>query len=401
MFGGFYGVASLVCVSTLLSCQTYDFEPVSPLAIAQTTQSRNVVARNLKPNLMILVDRSGSMNFPINPQAPECASCNCPQACNCPPTCATNISDLRRAMGQFLTGSGTVARMGVAFFPENEVGQCAPARDVAVPLPPPDMTDVNTAPLTANATMINSRIQSITVRGGTPTAPSLSFFSTHQPLLDDADNRQDFVLLLTDGLPNCNPTNPNACQGAAIGNMCSPANCSQACREQTLDKDSVITAVRQLKSRNVSVIVVGFGPELRDPTSLDVLNSIAAEGGFGRKCPMGTNAECGDNNTCLPSKFCEKQFYQARNAAQLATALADIQNLIGNDDPCVFNLVDKPTDVRFLSVIINGLVTQNGPQTWTLLPSGNVQFNGSLCDRVKSSTTTDPVKVEFRIVNTL
>jgi hypothetical protein len=39
-------------------CQTYDFEPVEPLAVAQTTESRSIKARAPKPNLMLLVDTS-------------------------------------------------------------------------------------------------------------------------------------------------------------------------------------------------------------------------------------------------------------------------------------------------------------------------------------------------------
>ncbi|MBM4780512.1 MAG: adventurous gliding motility lipoprotein CglB [Archangiaceae bacterium] len=392
------------------ACQVYDFEPVTPIAITQTTQTKNVVARNLKPNLMILVDKSGSMNSPLNPSSPACGGCS---GSSCPATCPTRISELRTAMGQFLTTSSTVARMGLAFFPNEDAAfqpsGCAPTRDIAVQLPAGSQNDTDTTPLTMNAGQVNMRIQSlgstIPVTGGTPTAPSLSFLGSYAGLLDDKDNRQDFVLLLTDGLPNCNAANPLACNSAPPppANLCTlGANCvGPYCRAGYLDKDGVVTAVQQLRSRNVSTIVVGFGADFAQPEALDVLNSMAGEGGFGRKCPNGTNQECGSNNTCLPSKYCQKQFYAAANATELAQALADIQNLIGNGDPCLFSLSDKPTDDRFLAVIINGQTTSKGPNTWSLLPSGAVQFAGQLCDRVKTSTTAEPLKVEFRIVNTL
>ncbi len=392
------------------ACQVYDFEPVTPIAITQTTQTKNVVARNLKPNLMILVDKSGSMNTPLNPSSPACGGCS---GASCPATCPTRISELRTAMGQFLTTSSTVARMGLAFFPNEDAAfqpsGCAPTRDISVQLPAANSNDTDTTPLTMTAGQVNMRIQSlgstIPVVGGTPTAPSLSFLGSYAGLLDDKDNRQDFVLLLTDGLPNCNAANPLACNSMPVppANLCTlGANCvGPYCRAGYLDKDGVVTSVKQLRSRNVNTIVVGFGADFASPEALDVLNSMAAEGGFGRKCPMGTNAECGSNNTCLPSKFCQKQFYAAANATELAQALADIQNLIGNGDPCLFDLSDKPTDDRFLAVIINGQTTVKGPNTWSLLPSGGVQFAGQLCDRVKTSTTAEPLKVEFRIVSTL
>ncbi|MDP1915634.1 MAG: adventurous gliding motility lipoprotein CglB [Myxococcales bacterium] len=398
------------------ACQTYDFEPVTPIAISQTTQTKNVVARNLKPNLMILVDKSGSMNAPINSSTPSCGNCS---GDNCPATCPTRVTELKTAMGQFLSTSATVARMGLAFFPADPV--CAPTARIAVDLPAPSISDTDSAPLTANATAVNTQIQAmrsapgsmVQVIGGTPTGGSLSFLGSYAPLLDDRDNRQDFVLLLTDGLPNCNSNNTLSCSSmppppATLctlgigGNGCT----GTFCRAGYLDKDGVVTAVQQLRSRNVSTIVVGFGADFASPEALDVLNGMAAEGGFGRKCPMGTNAECGSNNTCLPAvggatRFCQKQFYAAANATELATALADIQNLIGMGDPCNFSLSDRPTDDRFLAVIINGQTTTKGPNTWSLLPTGAVQFAGQLCDRVKSSTTAEPLKVEFRIVSTL
>jgi hypothetical protein len=402
---------SFAVFAVMSACQTYDFEPVQPIAITQTTQSRKVVARNLKPNLMILVDKSGSMNSTI---IPMCMG----------GSCATRVSELKTAMGQFLSTSATVARMGLAFFPKEDTnfspGGCRPTSEINVELPPPATSDMDTMPLVTNANQISSRIQSmgttIPVQGGTPTAGSLAFLGGYAGLLDDRDNREDFVLLLTDGLPNCNAANPLGCSSMPPppSNLCTlnpnpnpmnVNNCSgQYCRAGFLDKDGVVTAVKQLRSRNVRTIVVGFGADFASPEALDVLNSMAAEGGFARKCPNGTNAECGDPsgmaNRCM-NNICQKQFYAAANATDLGRALADIQNLIGSEDPCLFNLSDRPTDQRFLAVIINGTTTPAGSATWTLTQTGNVQFTGGLCDRIKASTTVEPLNVEFRIVNTL
>src|SRR5687767_2879846 len=99
-------------------CMTYDFEPVAPVAIAQTTQTRTVIAKQHKPNLMLLVDQSGSMDLPTDTANPAC-----PQGCGgsklnlCPAACPTRISELRAAMNDFLTRHGTVARMGMTGFP--------------------------------------------------------------------------------------------------------------------------------------------------------------------------------------------------------------------------------------------------------------------------------------------
>ncbi|MCA3013336.1 MAG: adventurous gliding motility lipoprotein CglB, partial [Myxococcaceae bacterium] len=339
----------LVCLPLLAfaaACQTYDFEPVNPIAVTQTTQSRKIAARKLKPNLMILVDKSASMNSVI---VPGCTGGGC----------ATRVSELKAAMGQFLSTSSTVARMGLAFFPKEDttfspVG-CRPTSEIDVEFPAPATNDADPMPLVMNATRVASRIQAlggaVQVTGGTPTSGSLTFLGGYAGLLDEADNRDDFVLLLTDGLPNCNPSNTlgcntmppppaNLCTLNPVPNPTNLNNCSQQyCRAGYLDKDGVVTAVKQLKSRNVRTIVVGFGADFATPEALDVLNSMAAEGGFARRCPKGTNAECGDPtgqaNRCI-NEVCQKQFYAARNATDLGQALADIQNLIGSEDPCLF-----------------------------------------------------------------
>jgi len=44
-------------------CQTYNFEPVEPVAFAQTTTTRSFFGKRTKPNLMLVLDKSGSMNF--------------------------------------------------------------------------------------------------------------------------------------------------------------------------------------------------------------------------------------------------------------------------------------------------------------------------------------------------
>src|SRR5688572_25165417 len=53
-------------------CQTYDFEPVVPVTIIVERDEYTVTARNLKPNLMLLVDKSLSMNLPANNQDTDC-----------------------------------------------------------------------------------------------------------------------------------------------------------------------------------------------------------------------------------------------------------------------------------------------------------------------------------------
>ena len=116
-------VVALTAASVLgASCQTYDFQPVEPLAIAQTTQSSSVVARQLKPNLMLLVDRSGSMDWAAIGSA--CGDPQCGHTGHLACTCPTRLSELKLAMAEFLGQHGTVARMGLVTFATDDVSQC-------------------------------------------------------------------------------------------------------------------------------------------------------------------------------------------------------------------------------------------------------------------------------------
>src|SRR5438105_15917724 len=115
--------ALLAAAVLVTACQTYDFEPMSPRAIAQTTQSYSVNAHQLKPDMMILLDKSGSMGNPLTPSA----SCVCTYggnaSCN-ETTCPTRMGQMKTAMGQFLMNSGRVARTRMKIFKTK--GTCVP-----------------------------------------------------------------------------------------------------------------------------------------------------------------------------------------------------------------------------------------------------------------------------------
>lgn len=394
-------VIGALALFAITACQTYDFEPVEPLAISQTTQTKNVVGRQFKPNLMILLDKSGSMAFPVNVANPACPA-GCGNSTACPPNCPTRISELRSAMNTFLSSNGDVARMGLTIYPAaSDSCGASGASEVLVPV---NQSDDITSDLQMTASQINARIQTQAVVGGTPTAGSL-LYAGSLPALNDP-LRQDFVLLLTDGLPNCNGVNPNHC-----GNMttcrCTLASCgtpgSAFCMKGCLDKDGSIAAVVNLKQRDIRTIVVGFGADFgATGDGPEVLNAMAEAGGFAKACPNLTDAECGGAaGSCDKSiGVCVQKFYQASNATDLAKTLADISASIGADSICKYALDAAPSDPRFISVIVNGTTTLTGLDTWEYA-AGTIELKGKLCDQVKAATPQAPVKLEFRIVEAI
>ncbi len=396
-----------VTAMVLAACQTYDFEQVQPLAISQTTQSREVGKRKLKPNMMILVDRSGSMESPVIPVGPTCGTCG-PSTSACPDSCATRKSELKSAMNTFLTSSGTVARMGVAFFPDTSGGNlCGATASTAdgVDLPAPSGADDAASDMASqmNAIAINTKIAAMQVKGGTPTNPSLRFVGTVPGLNDNNDNRLDFVLLLTDGVPNCNPQNPNTCANASAC-QCTTSSCTMTfCTLGCLDRSGVVDAVKELRGKNIQTIVVGFGigtsPGPDQANAPDILNAMAEAGGFARTCPNGTDAECGSGNKCLGT-VCEKKFYQATNASELSAALANISAIIGGTDICEVNLEAQPDNSSYLAVILDGVNQPEGNDTWKY-QNGKVVFQGATCDKLKAAISAKPINVQVRIVTTL
>ncbi|MGA9521056.1 MAG: adventurous gliding motility lipoprotein CglB, partial [Myxococcaceae bacterium] len=386
----------------LAGCQTYDFEPVEPLALAQTTRTIPVAGRRPKPNLMLVIDKSGSMDDPIDRDDPDCvrggAVCGDNNECN-PAICPTRWSELKSAMGPFLASNGNLGRMGALLYPRDSVCAHSTLGDIAVHIPASQDVD---SELQAAADKIRDQINGIDPSGGTPTGNTLQGISQYPPLLDAT--RQNFIVLLTDGLPNCNANHPisykvdpTACRCTLAG----ASSCNFFDRQSCLDDQNSVAQVANLKASGIKTIVIGFGAETAAGDGPAALNAMAEAGGFARACPNGTDAECGGTpGACsLATKLCAQKFYQAANGDELAKALEDISGIF-DQDPCLYQLETQPTDPAYLTVKVGGTTRPRGPDTWRY-DAGYVKFQGALCDTLKFATTDDPIEVEFRVVESL
>ncbi|MBX7099583.1 MAG: adventurous gliding motility lipoprotein CglB [Myxococcaceae bacterium] len=372
------------CAAAVCSCQTYDFEPVTPFTIAQKTQITKVQAHQLKPDLMLLIDKSGSMVEPT-----DCGKASCPR----------KIDDLVATMNILLTDYATVARTGMAKFPANDF--CAATSGVDVPLSQSNDVDQE---LIDSANAIKKAIGNLTPKGGTPTGNSLRFLNTYEPLVKGDVNRSKYVLLLTDGQPNCNDAlAPQAktctCTAAPNASGCQSTDPMGNVLNQCLDHDGAVAAVAALKKNNVKTAVVGFGKDTSTPTSRAVLNDMAIAGDFPRSCK--TDADCfGSAGGCdTAAGQCVTRFFQASDAVELAKALKKIFADIDPNTICTYRLDEKPTDPAYLSVIFDGQPLQPGPSTWTYDPAGKIVFTGDPCAKLTASTVQNPVHLEFRIVS--
>jgi hypothetical protein len=294
-----------------------------------------------KLNVMLLVDKSGSMNFPVNDQVAPCTpSCNLPGSPACPAGCATRLQELKLAMQTFLTSPSVKnAWLGMAIYPTAIAGSggavdacgATQAADIRVSLAPKD-TDLD-AEMMQVAANINTQIQALTVGGGTPTGDSLKFLGTYPPLLDPDPNRrrEDIIVLITDGSPNCNANNANDCNDVAAckctllpADACMPSSfCTQGC----LDADYTTAQIRALRPKDIRTAVIGFGVETATGDAPATLNAMALAGGLARSCPLGT--ECGPSDTCnAATRLCARSYYQTANASELVAVLTDLLKVI-------------------------------------------------------------------------
>lgn len=432
------GAAGLALLLALGACQTYDFEPVKPLSIGQTQTSVDVQAVANKPNFMLLVDKSGSMDQPVDGTIPAChvggingPLCGDPQKANpCDTTqCPTRWSELTKAIDQYLTSFPLIGRYGLSLFPEPETsGGCGPTTKQTSALPTTASDDDATLQAAANATraaldaILSSNPQGPTgTGGGTPTAASLAFLGTVPQLTTDK-TRDQIVILFTDGLPNCDAAlgglaGTVACQctfGPALDD-CGPA-IPPFPGAGCLDVDNSVKAVQFLASTQVQTYVIGFGADTGAASARDTLQRIAVAGAprFPRVCP-GTppNQPCSADNPCdLATGLCTKQYYQANDASDLGDILKTITD--PNVTVCERFLTEVPTDVSLLSVLVNGTAYQPSADTWIYVsPSETTPTSGKpgpavvfvdgkpLCNELKTSTGAKPVNVQIRILKVL
>lgn len=373
-------------------CQIAEFERVTPMTVAQTPQKAIVANRQLKPNVMLVLDTSGSMLLPVDATSPQCAPGCGTASAPCAAGCATRSSAVKTSIDAFLATSVANARVGLTTFPADSL--CSAPTSQRIELPPPSRDDVSQASLLeARAQEARAVVQAVQPMGGTPTAATLRFVGELPGLQDASDYRDDYALLLTDGLPNCNDAHPaQLCGGsptpaqeqacACTVSSCASSLCSRGC----LDADATLETVRALRAKNIRTIVLGFGAEVVTGDAPRVLAELAHAGGMERIC--GTTV-------------CDVPFYRAGTADELADALRKVLFDI-HLTPCEYWLEARPSSPELLSVLVDGADVQPGPDTWNYDFAGSkVFFTGPLCAQLEASTTRTPVSLEFRIVEVL
>lgn len=363
-----------------MGCQSYQFEPVVPVTLVVSEEVFDLTP-GLKPNVMLTVDRSGSMGAKLDAACQGAA-------------CATRMGDLKQAVATFTALADARLRLGLTSFPRDPTTQtgaeasCLAANTVAVSLPPPARTDDLQADQANRTTamQVNAAVQALNPAGGTPTGATLAFLGA-QPGLTANDFRNDFVLLLTDGLPNCNAENPNDfVQNAAVcrcqtgGGDCSGLDVR---RRGCLDADATVQQVELLRARGIRTIVVGFGADTHQADAREVLERLAKAGGVARTCT--SDAQCGAGDSCV-NRECGRWSFQAGNRAELEQVLATVLEGI-KPVTCLRDLPQKPVVPGAVSLLVDGRVVARGPTTWELVSNDRqVQLAPGFCEANHGAT---------------
>lgn len=263
--------------------------------------------------------------------------------------------------------------VGLALFPDTRGEGCSPGAQF---VPPTAGTPRFYEQL---ATVLNAARPE---DGATPTAPTLVALASKIK----AFPRPAFVLLATDGAPNCGttPCGPDRCTynvvGAATtdGRRC---NASLNCCDESkvmggmgwaacIDAAATRAAVLDLANAGVKTFV--FGVPGSGPYAAD-LDELARVGGTARE-------------DALPG---EPLYYAAKSTTQEAFTAALSAVAAKVIDSCVITLETVPSDPGVTNVLLDGaLVARDPVNGWTWTEDGKVELRGATCARVTSGAVS-------------
>jgi len=326
-----FRIPGAAALAVLLSCQGHDFEPVEPKTIVAKTDTHTITGAPLPPKVMLVVDRSGSMKDDGKWAALQ-----------------TAFADAQTGL---LTTAKDLAVFGLAVFPDpsadgKKQGTCCDGSANCCP----GVVNValGTSPGDTTEDIRNLLLNVITPVGGTPTTKTLQNVLEEFARQPREPNRQRLVMLLTDGLPNCNPAFSDPCNGCVGQCVSCTSTGTSTCTAQPfygagcLDDTELTSAVRSLKSQDISTFVIGFGTSLATTTATTVLNAAAVAGGLARPDP-------------------DHRFYAATNLMELEGAVAEFVRVFR---PCTFTLDYQPSQGLLEVAWVNGNDPEAPEEVW-------------------------------------
>jgi hypothetical protein len=314
-----------------------------------------ISARVEQRNLYFIVDRSGSMGAKL------------------PATSLNRFDAMREAVAAVLAEVGHRISFGAAVFPGiPAVNACAPGTEVFPTQPGDPAIYAATGTFGPVLTDFLTGLVSIRPDGGTPLSPTLVALAPALRALPG----ETFVVLATDGAPNCNPD--AVCNGAdcdlnftqsiledgtecsASTNCCDPRYTARGggpiyCE----DGPDSVQAISDLALLGIKTYVIGL-PDSEGYTVL--LDSMAVAGDTGH-----------DN------------YYAVTDVADLAVHLRSIGAEVAID--CHIELDEEPPDPSLVNVYLDALVIPNDDaEGWTFTSPSAIEIRGEPCERLETGS---------------
>ncbi len=281
-------------------------------------------------DLFIVLDRSASMQEDFNGMV------------TVNPADPSKWSQTVPALTDLVSAPGTSYRWGLKVFPEGIVAQCAPT----------SVTNAINVPVAAaNGGAVSLAIRLLQPNGnGTPTAAAIGVAAAYLATL--ADQNPKYLLLITDGAPNCT--------GNAGSVMLDPTNAAAA----------TVNAVSAAAQAGYHTFVVGVGGTAATVQDL-VLNQLALAG-LEPRSPLGG----------------PPYYYLATDGVSLNLAL---QTVTGRVLGCLLPLSAPPPAPDNVTIRVDGQVIAHDPSHtsgWDYTDSRDVavQLYGAPCDGFRQGT---------------
>lgn len=280
--------------------------------------SNSFSANHLPPDLLLVLDRSGSMND-------DATGMTCLGGCGA----TSKWTQMTAAINQVVSKTETKVRWGLKLFASGGEA-CTVNSSAEVPIGP------------MNATAIKTAIAAATPGSATPTRAAETQAAAYLRTVSDPNPK--YILLATDGLPNCQ----------LGGSPLAP------------DDAAAVAAVSTVAAMGIPTFVIGIatGGSTADGT----LSMMATNGGRPR--------------AATPA------YYPVATAQDLESALTVIQGMVAL--PCEFQLGGVPSNLGSVSVSVGG---QAVPMSdWTYGPGNrSIVFpdSGTICANLKSGAAKD------------
>jgi hypothetical protein len=266
-------------------------------------------------DLLLVLDRSGSMTSDIATDN----LCDVTSG-----TCQERWATMMAAMKTVLAKAPASIHWGLKFFSTPSVTTALGDTPMGCVVLPAAEVPIGTG----NANDIVGTIASTTPNYNTPTRAAIETATAYLSSLQDG--RPKYILLATDGQPNC-------AQGGEYAT--SP------------DLAATLQAIAAAYAAGIKVHVIGVGP------SAGNLDAMAEQGGTGN-------------------------YYPALSPETLSAAL---DSIVGAVTSCVYTMSPTPPDPSNLGVYLDKqLVPQSASDGWTLGSGNSVVFHGPTCDGIKA-----------------